>query len=146
MRDLDVLALAKAVSTAALKAARDGVEPGAYDVDLLVRVRGGIKVGEDYEQSLTQKVKPVDLWLATLDLLAEHVTESLIRRIAERAASGDAGRSIRREENLKAATESALALVREVTRSTCKGKVTTALTAETVEADVEAPRVTVRAD
>lgn len=138
MDDLLTLAIAKAIGAKDLKAARAGVEPGVHDVDALVRIRGGVKVGEDYTQSITSKVKPLDLWLATLDLLAPQVTEALVERIVERALADD-DESLRRFKDLKEATGGALATVRAVTETACKGKVTTTLTAEPVEAAVAEP-------
>ena len=135
MDNLTTVAVSKAIEAKALKAARAGLEPGTYAVDALVHVKGGVKVGEDYDQALTNKVKPVDLWLATLDLLAPQVTESLVARIIERALDGS-DESLRRFADLKERTGHALDAVRNVTRSTCKGKVTVTLTAETVEPEV----------
>lgn len=135
MRDLDVLAVAKAISEKEAKAARAEVAPGTYLVDLLVRITGGLKVGEDYEQSITSKVKPLDLWLATLDLLAPQVTDALVERIVERALD-DSDESLRRLKSLKERTEKALETVRDITRRTCSGKVTTTLKVAEVVAEV----------
>ena len=139
LKAICALALSKVLPAAFLKTSRDEVSPGTYEVDFLVRVFGSLKIGEDYEQSITSKVKPLDLWLATLDLLAPHITAALLRRISERAVSGNAGETIRQDATLKAGTEEALALVRSMTVSACKGKITTKLHCEAVEATVYDP-------
>ncbi len=56
MNNEQVIAVAKAVKDKVSKAAGKEIEPGRYDVDLLVRVLGSFSKGEDFDQKLPAKI------------------------------------------------------------------------------------------
>lgn len=68
LTNLETLAVAKCVKSTALKQARDGVEPGKYEVNSLVRISGEVRVGEDYEAKKTAAMPQKKMLLAALKL------------------------------------------------------------------------------
>ena len=88
LNDLTTLALARAVSNKADAAAREGVGPGTYDIDITVRVRGTLAVAEDTDKTPTVSIpmkEVLALFIArsgctrehSLNLLRECMTEVL---------------------------------------------------------------------
>ena len=65
------------------KAARKGMTVGEHTVDETIRIVGTVKVGEDYEQTVSQSIQWQKLALAAMSRLNSDVVESLVRRINE---------------------------------------------------------------
>lgn len=80
----EVLALGKAVKDGVKDAVRNEVEPGAYPIDMVVRIEGILAVAEDTEARVTSSF----LSLETLALLCQRLgatreqTLTLLREIA----------------------------------------------------------------
>lgn len=125
---LQTLAVTKAIKTAAASSARDNLGPGEYDVDFAVRIQGTIRIGEDYETTVPNAAKPWNIVVAAL-------TE--INRL--RNAAGEVGIDLDKlvaaaetmdptaVKEAKTQAEAAAASLKEATRTTAKGKVTTNL-------------------
>jgi len=119
--------LAKLLAAEA-KTARGGLEPGEYTVDeqVLVGVKGTVKVGDDYQQRFVNKAKPWNLVVTLLEQLN-----------SERSAAGKAGidlaavvamaqsvdPKLAKDAEKKAAAEAEA--LKAPTVKTAKGKVTT---------------------
>ena len=65
------------------KAARKGMTVGEHTVNETIRIVGTVKVGEDYEQTVSQSIQWQKLALAAMSRLNSDVVESLVRRINE---------------------------------------------------------------
>lgn len=133
LASIEALAVSKALPSKILREARGDLEPGEYEVDTTVRVTGKVRVGEDYETTVPNKAKP---WNLVTTLLTELNTL--------REASGMGGIDIDKlvamaetvdpnlvKESKKKAMETAASL-KEATRKTANGKVTTDLTVTAV--------------
>lgn len=128
MFDINTLAASKAVAAKIAKAAREGVEPGKYEVSFDVHVEGSVTVGEDYETRLVNKAKPWNLVLVAL-------TEMNKAREAAGMTGMDIGKLVEMAENMdpkmvkeaQNKAEAEAAAIKAETLSTAKGKVTTKL-------------------
>ena len=123
----NILAAAKAVGRAMLTDARDAVEVGVHDIDVLVRITGSLRVGEDYEQQLAAKADPWGLLAVALSKLNGVTLAALVREAQE--AAPDNARAIKQR------AQEALASVKAPTLSPCRGKVTTDLEIEIMGED-----------
>jgi len=112
---------ALAFSKFSLGKARDAVGPGEYDVNVLVRVKGSVKVGNDYGQRMVATANPWKLLGVALSKLNGVSVDSIVR---EAEANG------LNDEAIKAQAAVAIAAVKGPTEKTCKGKVTAKLTFE----------------
>jgi len=130
MQNIETLAASKAIAAKFAKTAREGVEPGTYDVNFDVHVEGTVTVGEDYEQRMVNKAQPWNIIAALLEenaRVAEAAGETGINidKIIKAAEAMDPGMVKRAKEQ----AESAAASIKAATLSPAKGKVTTKLTA-----------------
>jgi hypothetical protein len=119
--------LAVAINKFALaKADRNAVEPGDYSIDALVRVKGGVRVGEDKLGKITpQKARPWALLAVALSKLNGVTMESIVRE----AESID-------DADVKQQASDAIAALKLTTETDTKGQVTSrGLTFEAVESD-----------
>jgi len=129
LANIETLAASKAIAAKIAKTAREGVEPGKYDVNFDVHVEGTVTVGEDYEQRMVNKAQP---WNIIAALLEENA------RVAE--AAGETGVDINKlmaaaeamdpdiVKRSKKQAEEAAAALKEATLTPTKGKVTVKLT------------------
>lgn len=78
LNEIQKLALSK------IKVDRDMVRPGEHEVDMLVHVKGVVKVGEDYERAATGNIP----WLEASALWAEVSREAFNRLIGKVRAGG----------------------------------------------------------
>lgn len=77
-KQINLLALSKAT-----KAIRSEVLPGEYTIDSTFRVVGTMKVGEDFEQSFPQSIKPFALLASALSKLNGVTIEAIVRESLE---------------------------------------------------------------
>lgn len=132
---LQQLALSKA---SVCDNARDQVTVGKHNVDFTVRVQGSVNVGEDYQQTPTANI-PILAAFAIFTKYAgitrEAATNLLIKSMNEAMASEQD-----MDEVVKARIEEIESIKKELQekfaakldKKTCKGKVTTKLTATIV--------------
>ena len=109
--------LAKLLAAQA-KDVRDELQPGEYilDEEITFHLRGGLKVGEDYESRIVAKADPWTLLAAALSHLNGVTVASLVRE----ALTAD-------PELVKSIKDRAKVAMREVkapTLTECRGKVT----------------------
>lgn len=124
LTNVEVLALAKVIGDTETKATNELVQSGKFNVDFSVRIRGGLKKGEAYEQHAVQSIP----WLAVAYHLAQEVSADALTRSIDRAMGEDDGKV----KNWKAENEAKLTALKGKTLKTFQGKVTTALTFERV--------------
>ncbi len=125
---LQTLALAKALTEATAKKAREQIAPGSYTVTFRADVSVQMNVGQDYDQEIVAKADPWKLLAAALSHLNGVTVASLVRE----ALSDDDALT----ESIKADVEAAMAEITAKTKTTCKGKVTVPRRiVEVVEAD-----------
>jgi hypothetical protein len=120
-KDLNTTAVAKVIKDKALKEARATLMVGTHEVDTVVRIKGTITVGEDYEERIVGKADAWTLLEVALSKLNGVTVEMLVRE----ALNGTIN-----TETVKAQAEQAMETVKEATLTICKGKVTTKLEAE----------------
>jgi len=128
MQNIETLAASKAIAAKFAKTAREGVEPGTYDVDFNVHVEGTVTVGKDFEQRQVNKAQPWNIIAALLEenaRVAEAAGETGvdIKKLIKAAEAMDPGMVTRAKEQ----AESAAAALKAATLSPAKGKVTTKL-------------------
>ena len=106
---------ALALSKFSIGRVRDEVEPGEYDVNVLVRVKGSVKVGEDYSQRIVAAANPWKLLAVALSKLNGVTVDSIVR---EAEANGLDDKAV------KTQADAAIQTIKEPTERTCSGKVT----------------------
>lgn len=127
-QDIEAIAIEKALATKVAKAAREGVEPGTYNVSFDCHIEGSITVGQDYETRMPNKAKP---WNLVTVLLAEVNT---LRQAAGQTGI-DLGKLVAMAETVdpnlakeaQAKAEEEAAAIKAATVGVAKGKVTTKL-------------------
>jgi len=124
MTSAETVAAAKAVTSAAMKRASTSLTVGEHAVDVIVRVSGTVKRGEDYQQRIVAKADPWLLLAAALSKTNGVTVEALVR---EALASNLDSKAV------KAQADKAMEAVKGVTMTPCNGKVTTSLSIEKVE-------------
>ena len=106
---------------------REQVEPGDYDVDLILSIHGTVKVGEDYHQNIADRQPWKDLFFAALSRM-DPVGAGILVDLIELGGAPTVPDSVtdyrKRLDNK--------------TRTLCKGKVTCTLTAEGISSEVTA--------
>lgn len=120
-KNIETIALAKAIKEAQAKAARAAISAGEYQIDEWVHITGSVKVGEDYEQRIVAKAQPWDLLAVALSKLNGVTVEALVREALDGSIAA---------EEIKAQADAAMETIKGETVTTCKGKVTTKLTVE----------------
>jgi hypothetical protein len=133
MEDAQVVAIAKAVKDKVAKAAGKGIDPGRYDVDLLVRVLGSFTKGEDFEQKLTAKINFTLLAALALSKVNKetrnNIVEDFIMAMGRSETSEEHNKLI---SQIKDEIQPKLNEIKEMTTTTMSGKITTDLTTEVV--------------
>jgi len=137
MTDLEILAISKAISAKDAKAARPGVTEGTYDVDLIVRVRGGIKAGADNPDAAKAGALPAKSLVTFLFSKMNAVTRAAAIRDYQDYMAADGEKTL--GADIKDAVKACWEPLMEATRGFKAGTVTNTLTTEIVTADVLAP-------
>lgn len=125
LADIEILAVTKAVAAKFAKTAREGVEPGEYNVSFDAHVEGTVRIGNDYEQKIVNKAQP---WAIIAALLQENerlsqAAGSVGINLDKIVAMAEAVDPASVKEAQKKA-ESVAAGLKAATLSPCKGKVT----------------------
>lgn len=107
----DLLAVSKFTKA---KAVRDDVEPGDYEIDVLVRLHGSIRVGEDHEAEVTAEIP----WQRVAAVLFDKLNGVTIESVLSEAL-GDVDL-----DGIKAEAVAAMRALKGSTLQTVKGKVT----------------------
>lgn len=143
--DATILALSKLIADKQAKDARSKLGPGHHDIDLTVRIKGSMSIGEDYEKAPTVSI-PL---LAVLALFAKRagVTKesslNLIREcMVEALSTANKGADV-----LAAEVEGLEIMVKEIQqeviaklpKTISKGVVKTKLEVKPVEESIKAP-------
>lgn len=133
MESTEIVAVAKVIKDKVAKEANKEVEPGRYDVDLLVRVFGSFTKGEDFEQKLTAKINFTLLAALALSKVnaetRERIVEDFIMAMGRSETSEEHTKLI---NQIKDEIQPKLNEIKEMTVTKMTGKVTTDLTAEVV--------------
>jgi len=85
MNHLTQLAIAKAIKAGISKKASEALETGDHEVDVLVRITGSLKKGDDYDQKIVAKADP---WLL-LAVALSHMNGATVESIVTEALSHD---------------------------------------------------------
>jgi hypothetical protein len=125
--ELDTVALGKALSSKEVREASKALAPGEHEVDLLVRITGSLKRGEDYDQRINPKVDWTSLCAILLDgKNAKEIAEAVKLSLTDEAKA--------KAKAIKADAEAAMLVLKGSTLTECNGKVTTDLAVEVIEA------------
>ena len=133
MNSEQTIAIAKAVKDKVSKEASKDIDPGRYDVDLLVRVLGSFTKGEDFEQKLTNKIN----WQLGFALALSKVNDETRNKIVADflSAIGNGKESPEHKklaDQVKEEIQPKLDELKGTTMTTMNGKITTDLTTEVV--------------
>ena len=121
-----VLAIAKGLSTEDVKVASEEVGVGVHEIDALVRLKGTVKKGEDYEQVVHMKVPHWDVIEVLFSKVNGVTMESVIREAMDLPKD--------RVKSVKKQAEEACKIIKNGAKQTCSGNVTTKIEfAEVVE-------------
>lgn len=131
MKNAEIIALAKATSERAVKAASEELEPGHYDVDMLVRVLGSFDKGKDTESKGTVSIQ----WQVLAALLASKVNAGTLAAVLDeyQAAQKDESNLEALKASVKESVEGRFAALKEAQAPIKRtGTVRANLVAETV--------------
>jgi hypothetical protein len=135
MENTEIVAVAKAVKDKVAKAAGKELEPGRYDVDLLVRVLGSFSKGEDFAQKLTAKINFTLLACLALSKVNKETRGKIVEDfIMAMGRSETSPEHVKLIEQIKDEIQPKLNEIKEMTVTTMSGKITTDLTTEIVGA------------
>ena len=127
--------------TAVAKASFKGLERlpvGVHSVDTVVRIKGTIKVGEDYERTPTVSVplkETLALFIAYSGITRKAATDALVKAMNDALANSDKGAGALKDslavvdETMETVSKSVLSKLKKVP---CNGSVTTKLTVESM--------------
>jgi hypothetical protein len=133
MENTQIVAIAKAVKEKVLKDASREVDPGRYDVDLLVRVLGSFTKGEDFEQKITAKINYTLLSALALSKVNKETRDSIVEDfIMAMGRSETSPEHSKLIDQVKDEIQPKLNEIKEMTVTTMTGKITTDLTTEVV--------------
>jgi hypothetical protein len=133
MENEQIVAVAKAVKDKVLKGATKEVDPGRYDVDLLVRVLGSFTKGEDFEQKITAKINFALLSALALSKVNKETRDSIVEDfIMAMGRSETSPEHSKLIDQVKDEIQPKLNEIKEMTVTTMTGKITTDLTTEVV--------------
>ena len=128
LTNAETIAVTKAIESKDAKGARNELPVGEHEIDVLVRIFGTIKVGEDYEQRKTAAMPQIKMLLAAIMLNGISV-----KAFVKRYLDGEFEVSAEKEAELKEVWNE---LADHFTAS-FSGKVTKKLTVEKVESGAE---------
>jgi hypothetical protein len=123
------IALAKGIKASDVKDASNELGAGEHHIDTLVRVKGTLKKGDDYEQVQHMKVDQWGMIAVLLSKLNGVTVESVVREI--NGVDKDAVTLIKKQ------AQEAMDKVKAPASVMTSGKVTTALTFEAITDKVE---------
>jgi hypothetical protein len=133
MQGREIVAVGEVVKDKALKAASKDLEPGQYDVDLVVRILGKLTKGEDFEQKLTAKINFSLLAALALSKVNKETREAIVEDfLMAMGRSETSDEHVKLIDQVKDEIQPKLAEIKEMTVTKMSGKVTTDLTAEVV--------------
>lgn len=135
MNETELVAIGKAVKSKALTAASKKVDPGEYNVDIMVRVLGSFRKGEDYETTQTNTIN----WGLAFALALSKVNKETRAKIVETvlAAHGNGKESDEHKAmvgQIKDEIQPRLDEIKGKAKITATGKITTDLTTEVMGA------------
>jgi hypothetical protein len=116
MDNTTVIAVTKAVKDVEKDSARDSLNPGKHSVDVYLHLKGTLTVGEDYEQSIIQKLCPYKVLLVALNHLNKVTVDSIVQEVI--ALQEDEEKT----EKLKKSVKKAMEQFGSITNTKCKGK------------------------
>ncbi len=111
------LALMKLFSEDEGKAIRDNIHAGSYCIDETIRIKGNLKVGEDYDREIPQKLCLYKLLKVTLNHLNKATVRDIVKEVLE---SPELLKE--QEEELKGYVKKAIDDLTKSTKSKCKGQ------------------------
>ena len=133
MNETEIVAIGKAVKDKVLKGASKGVEPGEYTVDMLVRVLGSFRKGEDYETVQANKVNWTLAFALALSKVNKETRAKIVESVIAAMANGkDSAENKALADQIKDEIQPRLDEIKGETRITASGKITTNLTTELV--------------
>jgi len=121
----EVFALSKLIAGKEASAARNNMVSGKHEVDMLVRVRGGMKVGEDFQKTQPNTIDWTGLFAIALSKLNGVTVEALVEEF-DKAGKVDV-------KAIKDAAQSKIDALKAKTEITARGVVTNTLSFEVVE-------------
>jgi len=128
-----IIAVSKVVKDKIAKDASKEVAPGRYDVDLLVRVFGSFKKGEDFQQKITARINFALLAALALSKVnqttRDNIVEDFIMTMGRTEESPEHAKLI---DQIKDDIQPKLNVIKAMTVATMSGKISTDLTAEVV--------------
>ena len=130
MNNASIIAIAKAIGekTKQYTNARGEISTGAHEIDITVRIQGGIKVGEDYDQVCAPAADPWGLLAVALSKINGVTLDAIVKEHLDATPE--------RITEIKEQAKGAIAQIKAPTKKPCKGKVTTFL--KVTEALIEA--------
>lgn len=105
---------------------RDLVDPGNYAIDVGVHVRGGLKVGKDYESRIVAKCDPWGLLTVALSKLNNVTLNSILQEALLLQEDAE------RVQNVKKEAQEVIQTLKNATLQKNKGKVTSTLEVEKI--------------
>lgn len=147
MKPIEIIALTKLVKDSSasdkkfLKDTRAAVQPGVYEVDQLIHIKGQLVVGEDYPKAPTTTVlskETLALVLAYAGITAQAAENALVAAfedvIAENQGKAMGAVSASYKEAVEKGMKRVNAIIEKLPKVTCKGQVTGHIEYEAVEA------------
>jgi len=133
MQSEATVAIGKAIKEKVLKQASKDVEPGTYNVDMLVRVLGSFTKGEDYQTKVPNSVNWTLAFALALSKVNNETRAKIVQSVVAAMANGkDSPESKSLADQIKAEVQTKLDEIKAQTEITASGKVTTNLTTELV--------------
>jgi flagellar basal body-associated protein FliL len=133
MENEQIVAVAKAVKDKVAKEAGKEIEPGRYDVDLLVRVLGSFTKGEDFDQKLTAKINFTLLACLALSKVNKETRDTIVTDFIMAMGRSDTSDEHKKLiDQIKDEIQPKLNEIKEMTVTNMSGKITTDLTCEPV--------------
>lgn len=133
MEPTQTVAVAKAVKEKVLKTATKEIDPGRYDVDLMVRVLGSFTKGEDFEQRLTNKINWQLGFALALSKVNDETRNKIVGDFLAAMSNGEESEEHKKlADQIKTEIQPKLDELKGTTMSTMTGKITTDLTTEVI--------------
>ena len=134
MTNAETIALSKAISDKDAKAARPGLLPGKYEIDILTRTTGGMKVGDDNPDAITAGALPAKSLVTYLFSKMNKVTRDKSIRDYQEWMTGGGADSL--DDDVSASIKACWKPLMESTRGLRRGTVTNTLNVEVLEAEI----------
>jgi len=133
MQSEAIVAVGKATKDKILKAASKEVEPGTYNVDLLVRVLGSFTKGEDYQTKVPAKVNWTLAFALALSKVNKETRAKIVEVVIAAMSNGQGSdESKALASQIKDEIQPRLDEIKGETMTTATGKVVTSLATELV--------------